>query len=142
MLRYLLFLLPVLALAPLQGCETYDAVGAADTIGQKTFALYGEFVIAKEAAADIVEQPTTPSSVKRAIVQSNRLATPLIHAARDLAIEYSQLRERLKEAKTDGEKKSLIGNISTVATSLISAYNKAEPDVRKFVTNVNSLKKK
>lgn len=124
------FLLPVALLFPLTSCETYDAVGAGNTVAQKTFALYGEFVIAKELAADIVENPATPNNVVRAIVHGNRVATPAVH----LAVTAARAYVRVQKAEGAGPK------VAAALNELITAYTRAEPEARNLINAVNSIK--
>jgi hypothetical protein len=113
------------------GCVTvqpYDAVSAAETLEQRTFALYGTFVWAQGVAADVVEDPEVPDTVAKAVGDAVMVARPSVRTAFELAITAADLRRELRTGANVGDK------LAAVLEDLGEAYTRAEPHVRSLVS--------
>jgi hypothetical protein len=113
------------------GCVTvqpYDAISAAETLEQRTFALYGTFVWAQGVAADVVEDPDVPDVVAKPIGEAVLAARPPVRAAFELAISAADIRRELKGGADVGDK------LAAVLEDLAQAYTRAEPHVRFLVS--------
>lgn len=93
------------------------AVQRAETPEQRAYALYATFVIAQEAAADLVENPATPAAVVAAIKAAHGPARVAVHAARDAARTYS------------AAKATQNGNVAAALAALEAALRSAAPKV-------------
>lgn len=144
MKTFIAFLLPVLLSVQIgftTGCSTYDAVGAGNTVAQKTYALYGEFTIAKNVLANIVTDKSTPDSVAKVLITANRVATPLVRTAVDLAKRYVDVKAQYDEAQRVGSDTSaLLSTMSMILSQLTQAYSQAEPEARRLINTVRDVK--
>lgn len=73
------------------------------TLEQKAFGLYGTFVVAEEAAAKLVADPSVPEEAKVALRQADAVAKPAADLMQAAALQVSELRkaddpEALKDA--------------------------------------------
>jgi hypothetical protein len=119
-----------LACAASTSCVTvqpYDAISAAETLEQRTFALYGTYVWAQGVAADIVEDPEVPDSVAKAVGNAVVAARPPVRAAFELAVKAADIRRELRAGANVGDQ------LAAVLEDLGEAYTLAEPHVRQLV---------
>lgn len=107
-----LFRMAVIAtLIGLSGCKVLQA---GDTIEQKSYALYGSFVVFEEQAAKLVQEPEVPESIKEVLRDADSEAKPLADALLDAAGEVVLIKQALAEGKTTEEKVNIaIQNLST-----------------------------
>lgn len=90
--------------AALSGCASVpNPVAAAETPDQKAFALYGQYTILVETAADLVEDPRVPNPVKLRIQQADARLTPAVIPMGGAARQYRDYRELLAEARAAGQ---------------------------------------
>lgn len=105
--------------------QNVNAVAAAQTLEQKTFALYGTFVWAEGVAADIAEDPDVPDEVALALYDGVRHARPPIRTAFELAVTAAAIRQGFRD-----------GDVSAVLSELDDAYARARGPVSDLVALV------
>lgn len=76
-------------------CQQINPVGAADTVEQKAFALYGTYVIFAEKAADLAERPEVSNSVKLRLIQAEERASPVVDSMLEAVAEVEEIRAEL-----------------------------------------------
>lgn len=103
----------------------------AKTPEQHAYAVYGEWVIAKEAAAEIVELATTPQSVREKVAQVDSVASPIADNLYDTAQEAFKIRAQLAAGQTTEDK------LTVVLTNLDEWVAKLEPQIRKLTDAVS-----
>ena len=70
------------------GVRTENPFVAAKTIDQEAYALIGTYAATLEEATDIVRDPATPASVKKALAKAEAVATPLVETVEIATIAY------------------------------------------------------
>lgn len=111
------------------GCAT-NPVATASTADQKAFALYGEFVVFEELAAQTVVSPNTPAAVKTAIKQADEAAKPIADNLLAASRLVSSARVQLAAGKTTQ------AQVDILLTNLASWVAQATPLVANLVTAV------
>lgn len=139
-----LFIVPFLLLVV--SCTQPNPVQTAQTLEQKAAAVYGQFVIAQEAARDIVCpnyvavraapaasvpcQPTVPKGVVRAIASAENVAKPLADVLAVTTRQYAQV----KAAQGTG------AQVVAAFNALQAAYSEALPSVMALISAVKAQK--
>lgn len=118
-----------LLLGLLAACA-HSPVQTAQTPEQKSFALYGEFVVYEEVAARLMQAPEVPASVKEAIKAADGKAKPIADKLLDAALEVIQIQKQIA-AGTSTQERLAIAN-----TNLAQWYQEAEPKVSALVSAV------
>lgn len=109
------------------GCSSVPNPHAeARTPEQHAYAVYGEWVIAKEAAAEILEQPQTPQPVREKVADIDRRASPIANSLYDTAQEAFKIRAQIATGQTTEDK------LSVVLTNLNEWVTRLEPEIRKL----------
>src|SRR5262245_13950766 len=70
------------------GVKTESPFVAAKTIDQEAYALIGTYAATLEEATDIVRDPSTPASVKKALAKAEAVATPLVETVEIAIVAY------------------------------------------------------
>ena len=70
------------------GVRTENPFVAAKTIDQEAYALIGTYAATLEEATDIVRDPSTPASVKKALAKAEAVATPLVETVEIATVAY------------------------------------------------------
>lgn len=99
---------------------------AATTPEQHAFAVYGEWVIAKEAAADIVELPDTPQSVREEVAKVDAAASPIAEQMYDAAQDAFKIRAQIQAGTSNEEK------LQVVLVNLNKWVEQLEPKIREL----------
>lgn len=95
-MKMLLFA-PLLLLFTVTGCSTIEPVRTAETPEQKAFALHGTYVIYKEVAADLSEDPDTPDAAVEAFVRLVDVGDPAAVLLKEAATQLELARARLRD---------------------------------------------
>lgn len=129
MKRILLALICTLAVV---GCASQKALLAeAQTPEEKAYALYGSFVVYEEVAATVVQDATTPASVKDALKKVDETAKPAADAMQDAARTVIKVQAQLAAGGTPEQK------LQVVTDNLISWIVEAEPKIVALQCAVN-----
>jgi hypothetical protein len=111
----------------LGACASLNPFSAAKTTEQKSYALYGTFVIFEQQGAKLIQSPEIPNSVKRAIQQADAVAKPSIDQLKVAADSLLSIKLQLQAGTSDKEK------LTIAATNLKKWYDDAVPKVRCLV---------
>lgn len=130
----------------LTACST-NPVAQGDTFEQKSFALYGTYVIFQGKAAELHQDSATPVKVAEALSAADRVAHPLAEALVDGALTVQDIREtleacRLPEPSVPPEKCKNTNEqqLAIALTNLSSLYFKAKPAILGIVAAVKGAK--
>ncbi len=118
------------ALLALAGCAALNPFSPAKTLEQKSYALYGTFVVFEQQGAKVIQSPEVPNSVKRAIQQADATAKPAIDQLLVAANSLLTVKRELAAGTTDKEK------INIAATNLKKWYDDSAPKVRCLIVVV------
>lgn len=69
---------------------------AAQTQEQQAFALYGTFLVVKDQAARVAENPATPDAAVEAIARADLVVSPVFNALHDAAIAVLKARAEVE----------------------------------------------
>lgn len=129
----------------LSGCPASNPVREAESFEQKSFALYGSYVIFQSKAAELKQDSTTPEKVKTALSAADAAAYPLAESLIDAALTIGDIRDRLNACPTmpepdpqcvpTNEQKlaNAIANLSTI-------YFEAQPRLLALIAAVKEAK--
>jgi hypothetical protein len=113
------------------GCAGIQSPSAvAETPEQHAYALYGQFVIAEETAAGIVEDPATPQVVKDQIAKADATAKPVADNLLDAARSVMKIRAELAQGKSSEEK------LAIAITNLEKWIADARPKIEALVASI------
>lgn len=134
-------------LLALGACAT-NPVSEGDTFEQKSFALYGTYVIFQGKAADLKQDSATPAKVKEALSAADRVAYPIAESLVDGALVVQDIRETLEACKAAPPlpepdpkcKNTSEQQLAVALTSLSSIYFKAKPAIMNVVAAVKGAK--
>jgi hypothetical protein len=112
-----------------------NPVETAQTLEQKSLAIYGEFVIIKEQAAKVFADPATPAPVRKALKEANDAATGPINILYQTALEYAEVKKLVAAGTTDEERLAIVMN------NLADWYYRAKPLYEKFDAEVKKVTK-
>lgn len=96
-------LLMVAAFA-LSACGTLNPLSHAQTVEQKAYGLYGEFVVVEEQAAAVVQSADVSSNVRHAIAAADAAAKPVADELLKSAALVKSIREELAQGQSTEEK--------------------------------------
>jgi hypothetical protein len=85
------------------GCQS-NPLTSAHTPLQKAYALYGEFVIVEEQAAQLKSTPNTPVALKRALQLADARAQPSANALLQATLDYTAASRELAQGTGTPEK--------------------------------------
>lgn len=142
-MRKYLALLLLTAATTLAGCAANrpNPVASADRPEIVALAMYGSFVIAEEAAADIAEDPTTPQDVKNALAAVATAAAPIVAQARPIVAEIELIRSQLAEAEDPDSAKELQGKLLIASQNVNDWITRAAPLLQNLVSAVQQARK-
>lgn len=125
----------VVAMMALSACGSLNPVSRAETASQKTYALYGTFVVFEEQAAQIAQDSNVSLEVKRSLAAADAVAKPVMDKSVDLALTVDGIREDLAEGNSTEE-------LLVIATeNLMKWYLDAVPKVQALVAAVRGVRK-
>lgn len=120
----------VFAFVTLSGGCSSSPVASAQTVEQKAYAVYGTFVITEEQAAQLVQQPSTPASLRQSIAAADALAKPSADALEKAFLDYESAAAALKAGTTTADQ------VAIAQTNLVTWVNTADSDVQNLVSAV------
>lgn len=112
-----------------------NPVSTASTVDQKTYALYGEFVVFEELGAQLVKSTSTPAAVVSAIRKADATAKP----AMDNALAAEQLAQAIRIQLAAGA--TTQDKLNVALTNLDSWVAQATPLVSNLVDAVKGAGK-
>jgi hypothetical protein len=99
--KILSFVAAVLA-ATLVACGTLNPLSHAQTVEQKAYALYGEFVVVEEQEAQAVNSPQVSASIKQQVLAIDTRAKSAADSLLDAAKAVRDIRDQIaKGTSTD-----------------------------------------
>lgn len=134
-----------LALAATPACAAFDLVptrlenpiSAARSIDQRAYALLHAYAAIVEEAADIVRDPAAPLSLKRALGQAERAATPAVETLEIAIVAYVRARGEF-EAATHGDQ-SAITRAASALSITARRLNEAAAAAERPVSELEAL---
>jgi hypothetical protein len=96
--------LMVVASFVLSACGTLNPLAHAQTVEQKAYGLYGEFVVVEEQAAVAVQAAEVPASVRHSIAVADEAAKPVADQLLKSAAIVKGIREDLAAGHTTEDK--------------------------------------
>lgn len=94
----------VVAAFALTACGTLNPLSHAQTVEQKAYALYGEFVVVEEQAAAAVQSTDVPSNVRKSIAAADAAAKPVADELLKSAAVVKGIRDDLRAGQSTEEK--------------------------------------
>lgn len=94
----------VVASAAITACGTLNPVARAQTVEQKAYAVYGQFVVVEEQAAALVQEASVPASAKQAIARADAVAKPVADKLLAATLAVEQVRDDIAAGKSTEEK--------------------------------------
>lgn len=108
----------------------YNAVSIAETPEQRTYAVYGSFVVAERQAAAIIQTPGVQDKIKVALQKADAVAKPLADKSLEAADAITDIRRALAMGQTTEDKLNIaLLDLEQWYTRLVPAVN----DLIKFV---------
>lgn len=101
------FVLALLMSACSPGCTSFknaNPSAVAQTGEQQAYALYGQFIIAEEAAATIAEDPATPQAAKESIAQADQAAKDVADDLLAASRQVLTIRSQISQGKSTEDK--------------------------------------
>lgn len=140
-------------LLALSACAS-NPFNTAQTVEQKAAALYGQFVIAEQAARDVVCpnhaerradptvncKPTAPAGVVRAIATVDAIAKPLADTLAVAGRQYSTAKAEVEAAAKAGGQPTgqALAAVTVGLQNLTRAYEEAAPSIRALIAAIKS----
>lgn len=126
------------------GCAS-SPVAQAETFEQKSFALYGTYVIFQSKAAELKQDSATPDKVKQTLAAADAAAYPVAEALVDAAIEVGNIRDTLNACPTLPEPQpdcvpTNEQKLTNAIAHLSSIYFSAQPILLQLVAAVKEAK--
>lgn len=122
------------AAAALSACGALNPLARAQTIEQKAYALYGEFTIIEEQAAALVQEPSVPTSAKRAIAETDAVVKPVAGKMLAAVLTVEQIRDDIAAGKSTEEK------LVIATANLHKWYNEVLPLVEDLAAAVKGAR--
>lgn len=94
----------VVAAAALTACGSLNPLARAQTVEQKAYATYGQFLIVEEQAAALVQEESVPASAKQAIARADAVAKPVADKLLAAVLAVDQVRDDIAAGKSTEEK--------------------------------------
>ena len=127
-----LLIAPLLLLFAVAGCATIEPVRTAETPEQKAFALHGTYVIYKEVAADLAEDPDTPDAAVEAFVRLVDVGDPAAVLLQEAAKQLELARARLR----DIEDQTAIDEFTVALQVFNERWGDAQPKLQGLIDAV------
>ncbi len=121
------------------GCATLasiDPIGAAKTVEQRAYGVYGTYVIFQERAVPIVRDKKIPITIRRRIQQADRIVKPSADVVLATVKELSQARAAYQAGLDTKER------ITILVTRLESGISTLTPKVQALVAAVQDADRK
>lgn len=119
----------VAALLLASGCAL-NPFSSAKTLEQKSYALYGSFVIFEEQAAELIQSPSVPNSVKAKIKAADAVAKPAADQLKVAADSLIAAKRELDAGATTKDK------VKIAAANLSTWYYDAAPKIKCLINVV------
>ena len=104
-IRYTLAYVAVLVAAlTLAGCAGLNPIAAAETPAQHAYAIAASYNVLLESAADIVEDTSAPTELRRAVQATELRTTPVIDALEQSFAEYQVARAQFAAGATTADR--------------------------------------
>jgi hypothetical protein len=132
MTKMKLSIVPLLLL--LAACST-NPFKTAQTVEQKSDALYGSYVIAKEQGVTILQNESIPDEAKRPLAQVMVDSKALADELQNSLIHYSTVKAQIAQGSTSQER------LAIVERELNGWIVKATPVINKLIETVGGLLK-
>ncbi len=94
----------IVATAAMSACGSLNPLARAQTVEQKAYAAYGQFLIVEEQAAAIVQEPSVPASAKQAVARADTVAKPVADKLLAAVLAVGQVRDDIAAGKSTEEK--------------------------------------
>lgn len=133
-MRTLSKVLAALVLVSLVGCAAINPIKHANSLEQKSYALYGTFVVFEEQAGKLMVDGRTPDAVKLQIQNMDKYAKPVVDSMLEAANIMVDVRAEIKAGATDSQK------LKIAAMNLSNWYYDAKPRVEALVKAVQGAK--
>lgn len=124
-----------------------NPVKQAETFEQKSFALYGTYVIFQGKAAELVQDTATPERVKQGLRDADKVAYPVAESLVDAATTVGDIRDIIDMCKeleapeanpacTPSNEQRLANAVNNLST----IYFRAQPIILNLVATVKGTK--
>lgn len=107
---------------------------AGQTVEQKAFETYGTFVVAEEAAAELMSDPDIPDQVKLAIQVADRVAKPSADTLLETALAALEIKRQVDAGTRASE------DLDAVLAVLEDLIAEVRPDVMKLLDAVGGAR--
>lgn len=94
----------IAATAAMSACGSLNPLARAQTVEQKAYAAYGQFLIVEEQAAALVQEPSVPASAKQAVARADAVAKPVADKLLAAVLAVGQVRDDIAAGKSTEEK--------------------------------------
>lgn len=130
-------------LAALSACSSINAVGAGESVAQKSYGLYGTFVVFEEQAAKLFQNPDVPPNVKQILSSADAAAKPVADELVNAVLGVDQLVKDVQNCHADPQITDCStkeGQLRSAAASLDEVYFKAKPLIFALVSAVKGAR--
>lgn len=124
----------IVATAAMSACGSLNPLARAQTVEQKAYAAYGQFLIVEEQAAAIVQEPSVPASAKQAVARADAVAKPVADKLLAAVLAVGQVRDDLAAGKSTEEK------LVIATANLQKWYDEVLPLVRDLASAVKGAR--
>lgn len=129
------FLVTAICLCILLTACAANPIKEAQTLDQKAFASYGQFVIYEELAANLVQDPNVPQAAKLALRSADAVAKPIADRGLDVIRVYDRVAAEVAAGTSSADK------LAIATADLQSWIEQATPAVKGLVTAVKQVHK-
>lgn len=88
----------------LSACGSLSPLSHAQTVEQKAYAVYGEFVVIEEQAAAVVQSAEVPVNVRKAVADADTVAKPIADALLNAAATVKKVQAEIAVGQSTEEK--------------------------------------
>lgn len=129
----------------LAGCPASNPVKVAQSYEQKSFALYGSYVIYQGKAAELKQDSAVPDKVKEALSAADRVAYPVSEKLIDAVLDVGHIRDLLDQcpALPEPDPACVPTNEQRLANALVNLstiYFTAQPALLGLINAVKEAK--
>ncbi len=124
----------IVATAAMSACGSLNPLARAQTVEQKAYAAYGQFLIVEEQAAAIVQEPSVPASAKQAVARADAVAKPVADKLLAAVLAVGQVRDDIAAGKSTEEK------LLIATANLQRWYDEVLPLVRDLASAVKGAR--
>lgn len=137
--------LVLVAMVVLTAC-TANPVSEANTFEQKSYALYGVYVIAQGQAAALTKEASVPENVKQGLRDADKVSYPVAEGLVGAAIEVTTIRDIIDACPTlpEPDPQCVPTNelrLANAVLNLSTIYFKAQPVLLNLVETVKGARK-